>query len=433
MKEIKHISMVYQDWNGDEPIGNGYGFVDKSKMPSDRVQPHFFISHGYVETHLNDDYHRDDLNNKKFEVTLKKINEVTDDHLHIFGISHISLRYEDFASEWISFPREVVNLTQQNKNFYLLFLLEHESDDEKSTLKFYDKLKKEGFNLSKIILVNNNSRVYDYKEKNNLECIVHKSKFLEFSAGKVFSNTNSNYVTEKNGKFFISRNRCGRSHRKLFVFDIIKNNLENDINYSFLNQHGHGGYEWYEEFFNKMPEGTDKELVDKVNSLYKECDYEVGLNYIDPSSKEFIHDNSDNHLFLIPEHNPAFENSYFNIVTETCFTEENLIHATEKSFRPFNFYMFPIFFATKGHVQYLRDEFNFDLFDDVIDHSYDNEENFVKRYNMVWSEIKRINDDKEFFIKFYNENKFRFSLNKQKLYTKGRLGQLKDIDLIWNL
>ena len=81
----------------------------------------------------------------------------------------------------------------------------------------------------------------------------------------------------------------------------------------------------------------------------------------------------------------------------------------------------PIFVATDRHVENLRKKFGFDMFDDLIDHSYDLVKNNQKRMKMVFEEIKRLNNNKDLVIEFYKQNKDRFEKNLnlfQKAYTK---------------
>jgi hypothetical protein len=52
----------------------------------------------------------------------------------------------------------------------------------------------------------------------------------------------------------------------------------------------------------------------------------------------------------------------------------------------------------------MREEYNLDFFDDLIDHSYDNEIDDVKRFHMVVNEIKRLSTMKEKISEFYKNN-----------------------------
>ena len=61
--------------------------------------------------------------------------------------------------------------------------------------------------------------------------------------------------------------------------------------------------------------------------------------------------------------------------------------------------------------------YGFDFFDDIIDHSYDNEMDQKKRFSMFVKEVKRLHDNKESLIEFYNNNQHRFEENKKKVIS----------------
>jgi hypothetical protein len=106
----------------------------------------------------------------------------------------------------------------------------------------------------------------------------------------------------------------------------------------------------------------------------------------------------------------SYKNSYVNITTETEF-DTNEIHVTEKSFKPFVTFQFPLILASPTHIYEIKKRYDFDWFDDVIDHSYDSILDHKERLRVFIKEIKRINDNKEFFIDFYKNNKERFQKN----------------------
>ena len=117
----------------------------------------------------------------------------------------------------------------------------------------------------------------------------------------------------------------------------------------------------------------------------------------------------------IPEQAENFENSYLNIITESIyFNRFGTIHITEKSFRPFYYYQFPIIMTSTHHIKKMKEKYDFDFFDDLINHSYDNEFDDVKRFYMIFKEIKRLHDNKEQVIEFYKNNQKRFENNKLK-------------------
>jgi hypothetical protein len=128
----------------------------------------------------------------------------------------------------------------------------------------------------------------------------------------------------------------------------------------------------------------------------------------------------------------SYKNSYFNITTETEF-DTTEIHVTEKSFKPFVAFQFPLILASPGHIHEIRKRYDFDWFDDVIDHSYDNIQNNRDRIFAFANEIKRINDNKNFFIEFYKNNKQRFIMNNLKSMEYAKSSLNLDVLFLLNL
>lgn len=186
-------------------------------------------------------------------------------------------------------------------------------------------------------------------------------------------------------------------------------------------------------------------LLDKVDwSLMRSNDvYKTGENGIDNLS--FILPNSsipslkESFLFILNQGNPKYseyegeyirnplaqgepdhnityienphQHAYINIVNESQFELKNTIHITEKSLIPFHFQQLPIFVATQGHVKKLKELYGFDVFDDIIDHSYDLIHDTTDRMLAIISEIERLNKNESFIKEFYKSNKKRFDKN----------------------
>ena len=101
------------------------------------------------------------------------------------------------------------------------------------------------------------------------------------------------------------------------------------------------------------------------------------------------------------EDKEIYLNSYLSIVTESIFDKyPTTIHISEKSYKPFFYFQLPIFVASYGHVKKMKEEYGLDFFDDIIDHSYDNEFDAQKRLQMIIEEIKRLNSIQEDVKKF---------------------------------
>ena len=118
--------------------------------------------------------------------------------------------------------------------------------------------------------------------------------------------------------------------------------------------------------------------------------------------------------FNYPDHyklNP-YNNSYIQMINESYYEDEEAILLSEKSIIPFYFSQLPLFLASHHHVKFFREKYDFDLFDDIIDHSYDDEPNNFKRMQMILNEVKRLNENKQEIIDFCINNKDRFERNK---------------------
>jgi len=104
---------------------------------------------------------------------------------------------------------------------------------------------------------------------------------------------------------------------------------------------------------------------------------------------------------------------YVDVVTETHFGTKFI---TEKSVKPFMLLQFPIIFGYSGIIQYFRDK-GFDMFDDIIDHSYDklDSNQLSEKSDTIVTELERLCDLD--WKKLNKDNKHRLELN-QKLLNK---------------
>jgi hypothetical protein len=91
-----------------------------------------------------------------------------------------------------------------------------------------------------------------------------------------------------------------------------------------------------------------------------------------------------------------YNQTLFSIVTETeqynqltSFNEVPYLFLTDKTFKTFSLHHVPILSAGFGNVKYLRDS-GFDVFDDIVNHSYDYIINDVDRMAAVVKEVARL-------------------------------------------
>ncbi len=95
-------------------------------------------------------------------------------------------------------------------------------------------------------------------------------------------------------------------------------------------------------------------------------------------------------------HSEDFFKCFINIVSETSSQSDDdswrEIFLTEKTFKVFAYRQLPIWAAVPGTVQEVRN-LGFDVFDDIIDHSYDLEYNESARIIKVVKELERFCDN----------------------------------------
>jgi hypothetical protein len=160
--------------------------------------------------------------------------------------------------------------------------------------------------------------------------------------------------------------------------------------------------------FNEEIQKSLKNEVDYFSNFeIKKSKYEYEYNFDEGGHRYDHHD-----AYKVK----TYSNSYINITTETNFVSPYIIHITEKTFTPFNFYQIPIFVATYQHVKYLRDMYGFDMFDDLVNHSYDNEIDNGKRLFMIADEIRRLNENPQVVKDFYKNNEDRFIKNRNIIF-----------------
>ena len=112
----------------------------------------------------------------------------------------------------------------------------------------------------------------------------------------------------------------------------------------------------------------DNNIIEKFNLL------------IPPETTSFIKTDSVD--------NSAHTDSYINYVTETSILDGTIM-VTEKTWKPIMAGQPGIWLSNPGHVSFLR-SIGFDMFDDIIDHSYDQEKNLNKRIDMIHEVIDNV-------------------------------------------
>jgi hypothetical protein len=309
-------------------------------------------------------------------------------------------------------PQEVIDCLKRNPNFYVIFGNEQEYEHFHSFKALHYWLKSQEINANQIYMANNNIDLESYKEK-------LQSDINVFSTSKVSTHIyiamshkmpELKYKDDKTGKLFLSHNRRVRPHRYALLTLLKKEGLLDDVDWSLVSGYEATNFEftnWYKEIFDVW---DVKEFLPEIQYFHsidiKKCMYEENESWFDDR------ENPDGVYWGDTYTEPTYMETYFNIVTESEYSS-NTIHISEKSFKPFVTYQFPLILASPKHIKAIRKRYGFDFFDDVIDHSYDLELNHRERLFKFVKEIKRIHENKDFFIEFYKNNKERFIKNNE--------------------
>ena len=146
------------------------------------------------------------------------------------------------------------------------------------------------------------------------------------------------------------------------------------------------------------PNGKIKDLL---NNISLESIYRDSAEYVFPDKET----DSENYEKLIP----LYENAIVDIITETTALE-NTAQLTEKFVHCVIGRCFPIIIGTVRNVELYRN-MGFDMFDDIIDHSYDFEPNPFYRMKMAIDSNIEILTNKDLAFSFYEANKKRLDAN----------------------
>jgi hypothetical protein len=312
---------------------------------------------------------------------------------------------------------EVEQCFMECDNFFIIYLNEHEY--EKITfIKLIDqRAKNKLYDLKRIYFINNDSRIYEYKNILNTDINVYALEFLLMFIAGHLSNVHNKFKPEKEGKFFLCHNRSHKPHRYALLVLLKKSGLIDDVDWSLIMgwnrvknvKNGHLAKHFYEPFFNDDELDFYKDEIEYFDSIdIKKSQYEEDTTWFGAGELSPQFDWKD--IYELK----SFEESYVNIVTESNYFTD-CVHITEKSIKPFHFHQIPIFLSGPNHVKYFKNRYDFDFFDDIIDHSYDSEMDNKKRIGLVFNEIKRVSENKEQIKEFYKNNQERFEKNKEKV------------------
>ena len=355
------------------------------------------------------------------KITVKscKISEVYENpnQKYYYFICHAAINIDDIIKDNKIITDEIKQCLISCDNFNLVFFSHHESDDEDG----FKILNNSDLPKKQIYLINNNYKLNEYVSDYNSQIKVYSVMYLPVVvSATLYDLSGTKFSFDKKERFFMCFNRGPKIHRHSLLVFMLKHNLLDESNWSFIpNFFSIYDFENYKQIFDVDEiKNYDKEIKTLNELKLKISDHENTELSFDDNNEITVLNPKYKNVLLPPEIPENYINSYVNLVTETKFLDnENVIQISEKSFKPFFYYQFPMILATHHHIKAMKEKYDFDFFDDVIDHSYDNEPNQKKRFNLFVNEVKRLHDNKENLIEFYRNNQVRFEINKNKVIS----------------
>ncbi len=290
---------------------------------------------------------------------------------------------------WGQLPHQVFDRIK-NKTAYLLVTIPMESPLRDDQLKMIeDYFISSGLPMSQIIYLTcspNCQEVYDNyckrASKPNEGLQFEYLPFYFYIYKDIIQNKDVKYTIGKKSKTFLMFNRRwgSQAQRVLMLAYLYKNGLLDHFNISFskLEIDNGGTYTNHaRQFFNRLSSDniiTEEDLAGieaKLPFILDTPNHKLNLMFDEfDSTKQF------------------YEDSFVNIIAETNFFT-NIVHLTEKSYKPIVYKQPFIMFAAKGSLQAMRDQ-GFVTFNSIWDESYDNESDDTLRFFKILDLIKEI-------------------------------------------
>ena len=218
--------------------------------------------------------------------------------------------------------------------------------------------------------------------------------------------TNKNFSSKTT---YLSLNRNNRLNRTLVLGALFGLNLQNYGLISCM-------------FKDSIDSINSKEFSSYFNNNYNEL---INVGILAASKFEYpicddrkIYPNEDNNNYnnFLNKLENYYTDTFVEIIAETSFTESCFL-VTEKTLNSIYGCNFPIFISSKGIVNFLRN-MGLDMFDDIINHSYDTIDNPVERCVQAIQLNQQLLTDIDYTKKVWQDNKERFLNNVQFVKTR---------------
>jgi hypothetical protein len=212
-------------------------------------------------------------------------------------------------------------------------------------------------------------------------------------------------------KFVLCLNNYPRPHRIAAVLYLLQSGLNQYCDISFLSQSNREQLDDVVKYNTSCLDWLYHQDQELQSALYQQVDsLKTYPFFVDDINKVVIIDNFTEQLV------PRYRKATVEIITEsTCF--EPTLNFTEKFSNSVYGATLPILVANQGSVAYAR-SLGFDMFDDIIDHSYDNEPNPFYRIKQAIDLNRDLLSDCDLAFDSWIRCRDRFLSNKQVFETE---------------
>lgn len=212
----------------------------------------------------------------------------------------------------------------------------------------------------------------DFVITDSISCNLNKNNRIISLSPIIFGNyfCNFQYQNQKPKKLFNCFIRRGCSTRQSWFFWLIRKNLVDQGNLTFWFQNRDFSINNLSEqqYFEYCYKNNESVFAEEYNFFHK--------NYTLP----FKNFTSDIETAII--------DSQKTLTIETYFSSENLSIFSEKTWRTIQLPRPFLLFSTPNNVKLLR-EWGFEVYDDYIDHSYDQEHDWIKRQSLILEQLDK--------------------------------------------
>ena len=318
--------------------------------------------------------------------------------------------------ENMNYIKSVFESVKDKPNVKLTFTNFHEGGTPNQFIEKLIQLKNRvGLDNHQICIITNNANVSVYEKMID---VIYKPYLLGFLADHYkdilytpiqHNNTiigllsSDEYINSEKKKFFLSYNKnTTKPFRAQLLLWLMKTGIIDDSYVSILIKN---------QYFDRNQLRSDKDELYDLIAWFNQFE-KKGFNILDWDYPNHQNDVFSSLKYTTKSH---YADTLFNIITETT-CDTNSLNLTEKSFKGIaNCHPYLVIGDINTH-KHIKD-LGFELYEDLIDYSFDSIDNSEIRLNSALKEVKRIyNIGGNGILEWYKKNIDKIEYNKSKFF-----------------